>query len=92
MLKTRAMIVEAICHGVMLLAEVSAWPGSVSSLSLLVVPSISMCDAPASNLGPYMFRISMVDGSSCRARCGRESVEDILRKLLAEHKKLFVFG
>ena len=87
MLKTRAMMVEVICHGVMLVLDVSAWPGSVSSLSLLAVSSISICDLPASNLEPYMFRISMVDGSSCEARCVCESVEDILRDSLVERKK-----
>lgn len=80
-------MIEVICHGVMLVLDVSAWPGSVSSLSLLVVSSISICDLPASNLEPYMFRISMVDGSSCEARCVCESVEDILRDSLVERKK-----
>ena len=83
MLKTRAMMVEVICHGVMLVFGVSARPGSVSSLSLLAVPSISICDLPASNLEPYMFRISMVDG----ARCVCESAEDILRDASIERKK-----
>ena len=62
----------------------------MSSLSLLVVPSVSICDLPASNLGPYMFRISMVDISSCRGRCECELAEDILRVSLNEHKKLYV--
>ena len=87
MLKTRAMMVEVICHGVMLVVDVSARPGSVSSLSLLAVSSISICDLPASNLEPYMFRISMVDGLSCRARCVCESAEDILRDASIERKK-----
>jgi len=87
MLKTRAMMVEVICHGVMLVFDVSARPGSVSSLSLLAVPFISICDLPAFNLEPYMFRISMVDGSSCRARCVCESAEDMLRYVSIERKK-----
>lgn len=87
MLKTRAMMVEVICHGVMLVVDVSARPGSVSSLSLLAVSSISICDLPASNLEAYMFRISMVTGSSCRARCVCESAEDILRDASIERKK-----
>ena len=87
MLKTRAMIVEAICHGERLLTDISVWTGSVSSPSLLVVPSISICDVPNSNLEPYMFRISTVDGSSCRVRCVRELAEDILRDVLIECKK-----
>lgn len=87
MLRTRAMMVELICHGVMLVLDVSARPGSVSSLSLLAVSSISICDLPASILEPYMFRISMEDGSSCRARCICESAEDILRDASIERKK-----
>lgn len=34
-----------------------------------------------------MFRISMVDGLSCRARCVCESAEDILRDASIERKK-----
>jgi len=87
MLRTRAMIVEVICHGVMLLADVPAWPGSVSSLSLLVVPSISICAVLTSNLGPYMFRISMVGRFSCRSRCVGDLMEGILEEPLLEHRK-----
>lgn len=32
----------------------------------------------------------MVEGSSCRARCVRESVEVILKELLIEREKLYV--
>ena len=91
MLKTRATIVEAICHGERLLADISVWAGSVSNPSLLVIPSISICDLPISNLEPYMFRISTVDESSCRVRCVRELVEDILRDALVV-QGVFAFG
>ena len=59
----------------------------MSSLSLLLVPSVSICDLLASNLEPYMFRISMVEGSSCRVRCECELAEVILRVSLIELKK-----
>ena len=69
MLRTSALIMDAICQRVMLL--VCLGPSAAGRLLLLLL--ISVCDSFASCPGSYMFGISIAAVWSGRGGAGRQS-------------------